>query len=289
MAAANQSHFACATFRPPPGLTEDDHQDVAFPPGLQLPVAPAWQGNYTHQVPATIPMEEWSLERTRHQLNILAALSLSTMNLPAPLKVYPSRPPGNFDSASSASTAASEIGEDNDETPELFSPIRLPESLLPKEETRKELPRELQVDALDMALARALQVQWPVDSKKLRGRDKQVVSPSFEIFPGCSFKLMLKPKVMGDKKHQEGFQRARGWGSVELKCVEGASVAPALKFWISVGDGSPRGPVTHDFGETTVAGLAKGEESFHFASEVDEKSSMFLVSLQAFPIDSSEC
>jgi len=267
--------------------------DLAFPPGLELPFALTCQGNYTHQVPATIPLEECSFERTRHQLNILAALRPSTMNLPAPLKVYPSRPPGSFkpcDAADSvASTAASEMGEDHDEIPEMFSPTCSPEALLPMEEMRKEIPRELQVEAMDMARAEPLRVQWPVDSKKLRCRDKQVVSPSFEVFPGCSFKLMLKPKAMGDKKHQEGFQRAKGWGSVELKCVEGASVAPALQFWISVGDGSFRGPVTHDFSESTVSGLTKGEESFNFASAVDGKSSTFLVSLQAFPIDSSKC
>lgn len=94
---------------------------------------------------------------------------------------------------------------------------------------------------------------------------------------------------MGDKKHQEGFQRAKGCGSVELKCVEGSGVAPDLKFWITVGDEAVRGPVTHEFSESTVAGLKKGEEMFNFASAVDSKSSMFLVTLHACPIDSSKC
>jgi len=277
----------------------------------ELPFAATWQGNYTHQVPATIPMEAWALGRmdhSHHELSILAArnshlctafgaqsnqtlISRGGTNLPAPLKVYPLKPPGNFkqpcDTFSSASTAPSEMGEDDDEMPEMSSPIALPEVAQPMEEMCKEFCRELQVEPLDMAHARPLKVRWPVDSKKLRGRDKQIVSPIFEVSPGCSFKLMLKPKAMGDKKHQESFQKARGWGSIELKCVEGASLAPTLHFWMSVGGGSLRGPVMHDFSESTVSGLTKSEESFNFASAVDGKTSTFLISLQALPIDST--
>merc|ERR1711966_302614 len=59
-----------------------------------------------------------------------------------------------------------------------------------------------------------LKVHWPVDARKLRGKDKQIISPSFEIFPGCSFKLMVKPKAMGVRKGQANFHKGRGWGSI---------------------------------------------------------------------------
>lgn len=211
------------------------------------------------------------------------------MNLRASLKSlqYPSKPPGIFeqptdtfsciaapgifkqpsDAISSASTSASETGEDNDE---------------------KHFIRDLQVEPLDRACAHPLKVRWPVDAKKLQCRDKQIVSPTFEVAPGCFFKLMLKANAVGDGRYQEGFRKARGRGSVELKCVDESSFfSPTLRFWISIGDGSLRGPVVHNFSESTVCRLTKGEQIFDFLAAVDDKSSTFLVALQAFPVDAS--
>jgi len=263
--------------------------DLAPPPGLEFPSATC-QVNYTHQVPST-HMEQWSWERTCHEMSILAAIRNGAATPAAPLKVYPLMPPGVFkqpcDTFSAASTAASETSEDNDEIPEIPRPLFSTQPAEEMKEARKEFSRELQVEPQDKTQARPLKVHWPVDSRKLSSRDKQIISPTFEVSPGCLFKLMLKPKAMGDKKYQEGFQRARGWGSVELKCVEGASSAPMLRFWISVGDEKPRSSVTHDFSEIAVSGMAKSEESFHFASAVDKDSGLFLVSLQAITINPS--
>jgi hypothetical protein len=143
-----------------------------------------------------------------------------------------------------------------------------------------ETTRELQLERLEDG---HLKVHWPIDAKRLRAKDKVCISPSFELFPGCSFKLMVKPRAMGDKKGQASFHKARGWGSVELKSMEGVAVAPTLRFLISVGGELPRGPVEHDFHNSTVGGLAKSDEMFDFTSAVDSKSSTFVVSLEVLP------
>merc|ERR1711865_1197386 len=48
-------------------------------------------------------------------------------------------------------------------------------------------------------------VNWTVDGRKLRGNDKQAVSPPFELsfggnFPAVTFKMMIYPKVVNDGK-----------------------------------------------------------------------------------------
>lgn len=128
-----------------------------------------------------------------------------------------------------------------------------------------------------------LKVHWPVDARKLRGRDKQIISPSFEIQQGLTFRLMVKPTFMGEKKGQASFSKARGRGSVELKFVEGAAAAPVVRFRVKVGQGEPRGPVVGDFGRRTFCGLPKDIEEFDFQSAVDPETSTFLVSLEVLP------
>merc|ERR1712054_503318 len=55
------------------------------------------------------------------------------------------------------------------------------------------------------------------------------------------------------------FQSSRGAAMLELKCVDGLSSAPKLRFSIAVGNGAPRGPVGHDFSKSSVAGLPESE------------------------------
>lgn len=210
-----------------------------------------------------------------------------------PLKVNTEplmKPPGVFkpglwhevSTISCASTAATDIGEVGwDE--ELCSDRDGPASEAPA--GRLDAARELRIEHLGSD--GHLNVRWPVDARKLRGKDKQIISSSFEILPGLAFKMMLKPKFAGNRKGQASFQKARGWGSVELKFVEGVASAPALRFRVSVGQEQPRGPVECDFGSGTVWGLPKGIEDFDFASAVEASSSTFVVSLEIIPRDAT--
>jgi len=196
------------------------------------------------------------------------------------LPASPLKPPGIFEqnttgclkrvnsSRSLASTAATASGDDEDS--------KVTATAAEEASAVKEVIRELHIERLSNG---HLKASWPVPAKKLRGKDQQIVSPSFEITPGSSFKLMLKPKPMGDKKGQASFSKARGVGSVDLKFMAGSTLAPTLRFRVGVGEVYPCGYIDHDFNDSaTVGSLAT--KTFDFASAVESNSSTFLVSLE---------
>lgn len=122
-----------------------------------------------------------------------------------------------------------------------------------------------------------IKVRWVVDAKRLCTTDKQVVSRSFDISPGCSFKLILRPTMTSGKKGQACFGNARGCGSVDLKLMKHTGTAPTLEFSVSIGQGPMCGPVRkHDFHDIISS---KGDHKFDFRSTVDQ-SSTFLVSMK---------
>lgn len=161
-----------------------------------------------------------------------------------------------------------------------------PTSLLqvPIASTRVDIPRELRVVHEETG---EILVVWPVDARKLNGKDRQIISSCFELFPGVGCKLMIKPKPKGFAKGLSSFQKARGCGSVELKIVEGVEKVPAFSFCLSVGSGDemqgPRGPVEQRFESSSVCGLPREEEDWDFKAATDEASNTFLVSLQVLP------
>lgn len=137
-------------------------------------------------------------------------------------------------------------------------------------------PRGLRVEKLGAGL---LKITWPVDGKKLDAKEKQIISPSFEIFPGSSYKLMMRPTHI-----QDNFKRGGGVGSVELKLMDGVPVAPVLRFRIAIGERSPRELVEHDFSKNNIGGLASNGRHFDFKSAVDPDSSALLITLEVLDI-----
>jgi len=133
-----------------------------------------------------------------------------------------------------------------------------------------------------------------VDARKLHSNDTQLVTPCIEVFDGIPFRLMLFPSCSGKlnethaTQRNTSFRKARGHGSVVLKCTAGEALAPKFRFNISVGSGSrvqaPRGPVEHDFSLSAVCGLPKGEQQWDFSSAVEPETSSFVVSVQIFPL-----
>lgn len=136
-------------------------------------------------------------------------------------------------------------------------------------------------------------VFWTVDARKLRGNDKQAVSPPFELsfgenYPNVTFKMMIYPKVVSDAKGGAAFKKSHGRGFVQLKCEAELSEAIAnVSFRISIGSGEkaqpPRGPVSHNFSSSAVCGLPKEVDEWDFRSVVDEASSTFVVCLEIVP------
>uniref|UniRef100_A0A7S4W2S0 Uncharacterized protein n=1 Tax=Alexandrium monilatum TaxID=311494 RepID=A0A7S4W2S0_9DINO len=136
-------------------------------------------------------------------------------------------------------------------------------------------------------------VHWTVDARKLRGNDKQAISPPFELpfgdsHPCVPFKLMIFPLFMKDAKTGATFKRSQGRGIVQLKCEADLSEAVAhVRFRISIGSGTtvrtPRGPAWHSFTRGSVCGLPKDLEEWDFRAVVDQESMTFVVCLEVVP------
>jgi len=132
-------------------------------------------------------------------------------------------------------------------------------------------------------------VLWSVDAGKLKGHERQTVSPSFELLLGSpvNFRLVIFPRPNLDGKGSASFKKSNGRGSVLLKCEACHGV---VTFWMSIGNGrqedptnQPRGPVTHDFARHSTCGLPKSLEQWDFSSVVDESSNTFVVCLDILP------
>jgi len=133
-----------------------------------------------------------------------------------------------------------------------------------------------------------LRVCWPVDACRLHGKDKQLVSPGFDLCPGVMCKLMLKATEMGSKKGQACFKKSSGRGSIQLKCEASATadILPVI-FRLSIGSHDSiqdlRGLVVHDFMLDLVSGLSHNEEEWEFRSAIDGTSQTFVVQLEVAP------
>lgn len=204
------------------------------------------------------------------------------------------------DTFSVASTAATEVGEESPTSlnrnkgeclrlseflpppsPASKSLSNLPQSILPLASPVEGFMREIRMENVDGHLW----IHWPVDAKKLRGKDKQIISSTFEVC-GASFKMMILPKSAGERKGQACFQKARGCGSIALKLLasaNGAGSPTKLLFNIAIGSGeqkqAARGPVESDL-DSSICGLPKCDEGWDFLSALDPGSSTVTISLQ---------
>jgi hypothetical protein len=136
-------------------------------------------------------------------------------------------------------------------------------------------------------------VCWTVDGRKLRGNEKQTVSPPFELsfgpdHPNVTFKMMIYPEMINEGKGGSCFRKSNGRGFVQLKCEAElpASIAK-VTFRISIGSGKnmkeARGPVEHDFASSAVCGLPKDREIWDFQEVVNQNSQTFVVCLEIVP------
>lgn len=132
-------------------------------------------------------------------------------------------------------------------------------------------------------------VRWTVDARTLHGSRKQAVSPSFNLSCGGSmpaaFRIMLHSKSVSCTKGGCSFRKARGWGSVQLKCEAEVLSGPApVSFRVQIGDQPARGPVCHDFAQSAVASFPKGQEQWDFRCGVEDGATSFLVLLEVTPV-----
>jgi len=271
---------------PPPGLAS-----LTPPPGLAGGAASA-----SHAAAKTVPVTRRLGLGEKTNVHLGASVERSAISGGASFYHAFKNNPNKLDSTpGSLSTAADSFAEEllsshsrsGDEAPPpapdvLQRSVTWPQDAVKQDvmSIRIDVARELRVENETNG---DVNVYWPVDARKVQGKDRQVVSSSFTLFPDVSCRLMIKPKPKGLSKGLSSFQKARGCGSLELKLVEGAEKVPAFSFSLSIGshdkqDG-PRGPVHHDFSSTSVCGVSKGDEDWDFKAAVDEASGTFLVCL----------
>lgn len=126
---------------------------------------------------------------------------------------------------------------------------------------------------------------WTVDAKKMWSKDRVIVSPPFEILLGwpVPFRMMLWPRAMSKRRDGQCFKTARGVGSVQLKCeaiLAEEDAGAVVTFTLAVGQGSVRGPVTHNFVQEGVCGLPKSQQEWNFIEAVDDASQTLSVYLE---------
>jgi hypothetical protein len=180
------------------------------------------------------------------------------------------------DEISLASTAVSEEGDEISTA--ILESLREDDAMLQISPSHKAVSDTDGVNDVSSVL-----LTWEVDAKRLRTRDQQIVSPTFDISPQMSCRLMLRPTSMGDKKRQTTFLKSSGCGSIEFKLVDIAGPAPHLDLNASVGKGARKqrlpGTVKHDFDWSSVCRL--GDE-WDFRSAIDVESSSFVVCVEVF-------
>merc|ERR1712187_144011 len=131
---------------------------------------------------------------------------------------------------------------------------------------------------------RVERVVFSVPESKLDSRARMAISQLFHIpLPrggSVPCKIKVSAKEIHTQKHGQCFRTSNGLGKVEIKCEDWRPEdAPALTFNIAVGQGEfaqdPRGPVTHNFLRTSVAGLPHEDADWDFRASVDPSTRSF--------------
>lgn len=143
----------------------------------------------------------------------------------------------------------------------------------PATEGQPQEPRaELKAAIREPAAADAEEAfQWEVPTHKFKLTDRSIVSKSFIVLMGpgeekdkVPFLVQVTAAKTGDKKGCHSFKKAKGIGKLEVNCKkrppEGSE---PIKFYFNVG-GERRGPVTHNFAESSLCGLLQEDEYWDF-------------------------
>lgn len=130
-------------------------------------------------------------------------------------------------------------------------------------------------------------IEWTVDARKIKGTDKVVVSPPFEVQSMCSavFKMMITPKFVMDGKGGASFKKSKGKGSVQLKCESQLGVDEGtMSFRIRIGcnDGNLSLRCQDEWNFADVP-LYTCQEERDFAKSVDVAKRSFSVILEVGP------
>uniref|UniRef100_A0A7S4QBY3 Uncharacterized protein n=2 Tax=Alexandrium monilatum TaxID=311494 RepID=A0A7S4QBY3_9DINO len=153
---------------------------------------------------------------------------------------------------------------------------------------RKERDQALQ-KAFSVA-SRIHRIRWTVDARRLKSKDREAASPTFELACDChmEFKMVIRPRKVEDARGGASFKKAQGKGIVQLRILSqvDSSTRAVVTFRLAVGSAArrsePRGPVRHDFSERPICGLPEGRDEWDFQKAVDKETQTFVVCLEVF-------
>merc|ERR1712151_1323199 len=133
------------------------------------------------------------------------------------------------DAVSRCSTTAS-FGDESSSGREDHEPATGKDNLAFKE------ARQIQVEQLVTETGETrVVVDWPVDASKFGSKLRQIISPSFEISPGVSCKLMIHSSTSSYQRGRD-FRKAEGKGTIHLKCeANAADHVPQISFTLTIG------------------------------------------------------
>jgi hypothetical protein len=134
--------------------------------------------------------------------------------------------------------------------------------------------------------------EWVVDARKLKGTDKQIVSPQFEVqirpgAPAIVFKMTLHPKTT-DSKGGVSFKKSEGVGHVQLKChtdegdLEAVGDA-SLRFAVGSPPKETKGPFEHTFYDNVIFNLPRKHADWDFNEASDDLSLSLVVTVDIGP------
>eukprot|EP00929_Paragymnodinium_shiwhaense_P005117 TRINITY_DN10664_c0_g1_i2.p1 TRINITY_DN10664_c0_g1~~TRINITY_DN10664_c0_g1_i2.p1 ORF type:complete len:297 (+),score=70.39 TRINITY_DN10664_c0_g1_i2:84-974(+) len=112
----------------------------------------------------------------------------------------------------------------------------------------------------DASCPSAGSILWTLDARKLHSDSRTIVSPSFSLEVAgkrAQFRVILAAKEAA--KAGKPFKRARGLGTMHLKCESGGDFGHPVQIKFSVGTKSLFGPVVHNFDDAGVCSL-RGEK-----------------------------
>uniref|UniRef100_A0A7S1L381 Uncharacterized protein n=1 Tax=Alexandrium catenella TaxID=2925 RepID=A0A7S1L381_ALECA len=119
------------------------------------------------------------------------------------------------------------------------------------------------------------QYSFTVPYGKLNSTDKSIVSKPFDVVmqgETVRFLVQITASKIEDKKGGHNFKKAKGHGKLEVNCKKTLSSGVPTQIFFVVGS-QTKGPVTHNFSESSLCGLRKEEEEWDFLSAVDQATS----------------
>lgn len=134
--------------------------------------------------------------------------------------------------------------------------------------------------------SRIFRIHWTVDARVLKSSDREKVSPPFEVSMDgqeIQFKLCLRPSLTSESRGGASFRKAKGKGSVDMRCLSEISRTCVMTFRVAIGKGSESHKVSrtmkHDFSQKPICQL-EGDDEWDFKTVTDEESQTFVVVLE---------